>query len=270
MADSNPTSGGRVVPIDLAADHIAILRRDLSDWLAGVREDLERPDRLPNPERARREAFAFERLLAGLDRGEILIPDEDARAAIESAAEGHDRDSGYVEIATIHDAHHRLLALLGGPGDEEAYAKGGSPAIVWTHRAGGGRSRRLRFPEAVPPRFNHSVLTGTLTDDPRLSRNPVGEPVILLRVEFPVADPERPQMLWTWATCEVEVPAALADRHGIRELEGGAAILAAGQLSERWAISGGRPSKRAAIVAGLVHPGPPPGHDELLVPGGGS
>lgn len=37
-------------------------------------------------------------------------------------------------------------------------------------------------------------------------------------------------------------------------LEGGAPILAAGQLSERWVISDGRTSKRAAIVAALVHP----------------
>lgn len=117
MADSNPTSGRRAVPIDLSAGHIAILRSDLSDWLAGVREDLERPDWMLNPVRARREADAFERLLAGLDRGAILVPDEDARSAIESAAKAHDRESGYVEIATTHDAHHGLLALLGGPRD---------------------------------------------------------------------------------------------------------------------------------------------------------
>ncbi|SRR5260370_39403458 len=133
------------------------------------------------------------------------------------------------------------------------------------HRAGRGR---LCLPESNPPGLNHSILTGTLTDDPRPGRNPVGERVTLLRVEFPVADPERPQMLWTWASCEVEVPDALADRHAIRELEGGAPVLAAGQLSERWAISGERSGKRAAIVAALVHPGPPPSHDELLIPGG--
>lgn len=126
----------------------------------------------------------------------------------------------------------------------------------------------LRRPESRPPGLNHSILTGTLSDDPRRGRNPVGESVTLLRVEFPVTDPERPQLLWTWASCEVEVPDALADRHGIRELEGGAPILAAGQLSERWAISDGRSGKRAAIVAALVHPGPPSGHDELLIPGG--
>lgn len=50
--------------------------------------------------------------------------------------------------------------------------------------------------------------------------------------------------------CEIEVPDALAAQHGIRELEGGAQIFAAGQLSERWEISDG---KRAAIA--LIHPG---------------
>ena len=126
---------------------------------------------------------------------------------------------------------------------------------------------RLRLPESNSQGLNHSILAGTLIDDPRPARNPVGEPITLLRVEFPVADPERPQMLWAWASCEVEVPDALAERHGIRELEGGAPVLAAGQLSERWVIAGGRSAKRAAIVASLVHPGPPPGREELLVAG---
>lgn len=139
------------------------------------------------------------------------------------------------------------------------------------HRAGAGKAQhRLRLPDSNPPGLNHSILTGTLLGDPRPGRSPVGEPVTLLGVEFPVADPESPQTLWTWATCEVEVPAALAERHDVHELEGGAAILAAGQLSERWAISDGRSSKRAAIVAALVQPGQPPGDDELLIPGGGS
>lgn len=135
-------------------------------------------------------------------------------------------------------------------------------------RAGRRNSYRLRLPESRPPGLNHSVLTGTLLDDPRRGRNPIGEPVTLLRIEFPVADPERPQMLLTWASCEVEVSDALAEQHGIRELEGGAPILAAGQPSDRWVSSGGRSSKRSVIVAMLVHPGPPPGFDEMLIPGG--
>jgi hypothetical protein len=136
------------------------------------------------------------------------------------------------------------------------------------HRAGRRNGYRLRLPEPNPPGLNHSILTGTLLDAPRPGRNPIGEPVTLVTVEFPVADPSHPQTLLTWASCEIEVSAALAERHGIRELEGGAPILAAGQLSERWVSSGGRSSKRSAIVAMLIHPGPPPGHDELLIPGG--
>jgi hypothetical protein len=134
------------------------------------------------------------------------------------------------------------------------------------HRAGRRSQSRLRLPESKPPGLNHSVVTGTLIDDPRPGRNPVGEPVTFLRVEFPVADPEHSQMLWTWASCDVEVSEALAEQHRIRDLQGGASVLVAGQLSERWMISDGRTSKRGVIVAALVHPGPPPESDELIVP----
>jgi hypothetical protein len=116
---------------------------------------------------------------------------------------------------------------------------------------------RPRFPESIPPGLNHSILTGKLMDSPQLSKSPAGDPITLLQVKFPVADPEHPQRLWAWASCEVEVPDALADRHGIRELQGGASILVAGQLSERWVVADGRKAKRGAIVAALVHPGPP-------------
>ncbi len=135
-----------------------------------------------------------------------------------------------------------------------------------SHRAG----PRLLVPDSRPPWLNYAILTGTLLEDPRPGRNPVGRPVTLLRIEFPVADPERPQVLWTWASCEVEVSDALADCHGIRGLEGGAPVFAAGQLSERWAISGGRSCRRSALIAALVRSGPQPLSGELLIPGGGS
>ncbi|HEX5375573.1 MAG TPA: hypothetical protein VFW48_05385 [Solirubrobacterales bacterium] len=128
---------------------------------------------------------------------------------------------------------------------------------------------RLRLPDAPPPRLNHVVVTGALAEEPRLGRNPIGEPVTLLRVGFPVADPMRPQTLLTWATVEVEVPDPLADRQDIRELQGGAPILAAGQLSERWSIADGRSTKRGAIIAAHVHPGPTPGAPKLFLPGEG-
>jgi hypothetical protein len=135
------------------------------------------------------------------------------------------------------------------------------------HRGGRRNGYRLRLPESNPPGLNHSILTGTLLNAPRLGRNPIGEPVVLATIEFPVADPSHPRTLLTWASCEIEMSAALAEQHGIRELEGGAPVLAAGQLSERWGSSGGRSSKRSAIVAMQIHPGPPPAH-ELLIPGG--
>lgn len=115
--------------------------------------------------------------------------------------------------------------------------------------------RGLLLPSLDPRPVNHSILSGTLTEGPRLGRNPVGERVTVLRVEYPVTDPERPQTLWTWASCEVEVSGALAESPEIRALEGGSEVLVAGQLSERWALLEGRSTRRPAIVAVLVKPG---------------
>lgn len=127
------------------------------------------------------------------------------------------------------------------------------------HRPG---ERRLLLPPFDPRPVNHSILSGTLTEGPRLGRNPVGESVTVLRVEFPVTDPERPQTLWAWASCEVEVPDALAERRDVRALEAGSQVLVAGQLSERWALIEGRSTRRPAIVAVLVRRGAPLAGDE--------
>ena len=126
-----------------------------------------------------------------------------------------------------------------------------------------GNGRRPPFPESTPPEINHAVLTGTLNGDPQEGRSPTGDPVALLRIEFPVADPEHPQALWTWASCLVEVPDDRA-RQGVEELQGGASVLAAGQLSDRWMIENGHTSRRGVIVAALVKSGPPPAHRGLF------
>src|SRR5258705_12325403 len=74
MANENPTGGERAVPLDLPTNHLLILRDTLADCLAGVRNDLEAPEVVKDPEQAREEADAYQRLLAGLGRGENLLP----------------------------------------------------------------------------------------------------------------------------------------------------------------------------------------------------
>jgi hypothetical protein len=98
------------------------------------------------------------------------------------------------------------------------------------------------------------MVIGRLTKDARPGRSPVGDPVTLLEVEFPVDDPQHPKVLWTWARFGVEVPDELAVRHQVKALRGGVPIFASGQLSERWVIESGRSSRRGAIVADLVYP----------------
>jgi hypothetical protein len=112
MATKNPMCGERPVPLDLPAKHVPILRDRLTGWLEGVREDLKTPERMENPGKACGEAQAYERLLIGLTTGQICLPDEAARAAVETAAEAYDEGSNHAEIAANHDALHGLLVVL--------------------------------------------------------------------------------------------------------------------------------------------------------------
>jgi hypothetical protein len=120
-------------------------------------------------------------------------------------------------------------------------------------RAGHRRQREKRppFPKSIPPGLNYAVVTGTLIADPiEGERGPGGDPVTLLEIKFPVAHPEDPRLLWTYAFYDVEVPPKVC-RRNIEELRKGAQVLVAGQLSERPA----RMAPQAAIVATLVKPG---------------
>lgn len=122
--------------------------------------------------------------------------------------------------------------------------------------------RRGRLPREVSRPINHIVLTGTLGGEPQIARGPTGDPVTLLTVEFSVADPARPQMLWNLASCLVEVPFDRAVRD-LEVLRGGDSVLAAGQISERWMIEGGHTSRRGVVVASLLKQGPSPTRLEL-------
>ena len=72
-----------------------------------------RPTSCPIRSADAREADAFRRLLTALDRGEIELPDDEAREALSRAAEGYDEASGYERVVAVHDAHHALLSVLG-------------------------------------------------------------------------------------------------------------------------------------------------------------
>jgi single-stranded DNA-binding protein len=123
---------------------------------------------------------------------------------------------------------------------------------------------RAPFPPSIPPEINHVVLTGRLSADPQEGRSPSGEPIKLLRVEFPVIDPDRTQSLWRCANCLVEVPVGRSGRD-VAELRGGSPVLAAGQISDRWTIEGGHTSRSGVIVAAQVKAGPPEIPERLLL-----
>jgi hypothetical protein len=63
---------------------------------------------------AQREADAYRRLLAALDAGEIALPDEGAREAVEAMILGGEEGTNYRQIIAEHDALFGLLDLLGG------------------------------------------------------------------------------------------------------------------------------------------------------------
>jgi hypothetical protein len=114
MADQNPTGGRKVVPLDLPAPQVVLLRRTLMSCLVGVKGDLARADKPPNADRGCREAHAFRRLLRSLHRGEVVVPDDRAREVIATLAAEADRENNYTEVVLEHDALHGLLGVLEG------------------------------------------------------------------------------------------------------------------------------------------------------------
>ncbi len=122
---------------------------------------------------------------------------------------------------------------------------------MWRRAVGRKPGDQAPFPKSVPPGLNYAVVTGTLISDPIKDEGPGGEPLTLLEIKFPVAHPENPRLLWTYAFYDVEVPGNVGGQD-IKELRKGAPVLVAGQLSERPERMG----EQAAVVAMLVKPGP--------------
>ena len=122
----------------------------------------------------------------------------------------------------------------------------------------GRRTGRGLFPESTPPGLNYVVVTGKLLGEPREGGGPGGDPVLIAQIEFPVAHPEHPRLLWAYATYEVEVPGDVGGRD-VEGLRKDTPVLVAGQLSERLSLQDGRSSRHGAIVASLLKVGPPAG-----------
>lgn len=94
--------------------------------------------------------------------------------------------------------------------------------------------------------LNHLFISGVLAADPRQDKGRNGEPVTLLLVAFPAPDPSDTQERLETASCEVEVPERVVDRHD-KELRAGNAVFIVGQLS-----GGG------GVIATELHSGPMP------------
>lgn len=114
MSCSQPTGGTEAVALDLPDAQRKILRSTLTICLEGVSGDLKQSGQMPDPERAQGEADAYSRLLAALDAGEIMVPDESARAMVEAMAIAIEQDTDYARLVAEHDALFGLLDVLGG------------------------------------------------------------------------------------------------------------------------------------------------------------
>ncbi len=98
------------------------------------------------------------------------------------------------------------------------------------------------------PRLVHNFLflSGILAADPQKDKGRDAEPVTLLLIAFPAPDASASAERLEVASCEVEVPDQVAERHG-KELRTGASIFITGQLS-----GGG------GVIATEIHSGPSP------------
>ncbi len=114
MPCDNPTGGGSLAALNLPTEHVSFLRDEMTGWLDSLRSDLRTPERLEDASRSEREAEAIERLLVGLAVGQLSIPDEEGEALLRAALASQDKENGYQEVVTAHDAMHGLLVGLEG------------------------------------------------------------------------------------------------------------------------------------------------------------
>lgn len=96
--------------------------------------------------------------------------------------------------------------------------------------------------------LNRLFLSGVLAAEPLEDVGRDGDPVTLLLIAFPAPDSADARERLETASCEVEVPERVLERHG-EQLRAGNAVFVTGQLS-----GGG------GVIATELHSGPVPEH----------
>jgi hypothetical protein len=94
--------------------------------------------------------------------------------------------------------------------------------------------------------MNRLYLSGVLAADPHEDKGRDGDPVTLLLLVFTAPDAKDTEERLETASCEIEVPQSVAEKHG-EQLQAGESVFVTGQLS-----GGG------GVIATEVHSGPPP------------
>jgi len=104
--------GGENVALSLTDRQRRYLRRVLCDCKAGREDDRRTDPYHPNADRWRSEVAAYERLIAGLDAGE-MVPDEEVRRLAAELAEASDHEEEYERVVFEHDALVALREQIG-------------------------------------------------------------------------------------------------------------------------------------------------------------
>lgn len=112
MSSQNPKGPHGSVGLGICAFHADFLRETFEGARAGVCAELrEYPDQVSDPELLRREAAAYSRLLAAIEK-RAIVPDAEVREVVADLARAVDRENEYARVVAEHDALHGLLAQL--------------------------------------------------------------------------------------------------------------------------------------------------------------
>jgi len=115
MADSNTTGDGDRVALSIPPKDRKFLRSVFSMARGGIRDELaEYPEQLREPTRLHREEAVYDKLLAALQDGELVV-DHDVRQVLADLAQTIDRANEYQRVVAEHVALVGLHAQVGEP-----------------------------------------------------------------------------------------------------------------------------------------------------------